>query len=544
MIKKLNLIIICLFLTQCFGEQDFLTIPSNLEASSSINVTSENSVVHSIELSPAIQQFVLVVGQSYPLHLNVRTETILYRHVTDKLPYDQNRSVVWFSNDSQVASISSKGLIQAHQPGETLILASLDNKTIQFRLQVIDNEYLFTTLAFASDSVHYTDGLNNKVGFDFQLIDSFGYQYDYTNLIWASAESLLDCVPSFSLSDPAIAVYNDGYIRSLKNGETILSFTCGDFSDDLTITVSGFSDRNPTNDEDEDFSYTVSEIHLSSATQEFLKGSSTTFSADLVFAEGPNVNNVTSLFTLDGQTGELVWESSDETVFTVHQGHVEFISYGQATLSVSFQDLKVDLVLFVKEATETPSDGNFFLGADDGFTTYFGADSGFGLDDFPDVILGPPAGSLDTLSFGTGGSMIIELEGYQMVDGLGADFTIFENPFAGWQECADVAVSADGLNYHSFNCQRIDPDLVFPHCAGVNDVVVGLNREDYLNPNLSGGDSFDLHDLRIDLPYVTHIKITHLDYCVAAAGDEPTFGAGNAGGFDLDALVILNGSND
>ena len=64
-----------------------------------------------------------------------------------------------------------------------------------------------------------------------------------------------------------------------------------------------------------------------------------------------------------------------------------------------------------------------------------GEGAGFGQEDFPSIVLGPPmgggenAGSLDVLSLGENGSIILEMTDGAIVDGPGADFIVFENPF-------------------------------------------------------------------------------------------------------------------
>jgi hypothetical protein len=93
--------------------------------------------------------------------------------------------------------------------------------------------------------------------------------------------------------------------------------------------------------------------------------------------------------------------------------------------------------------------------------------AGFGLASMPDVVLGPPEGSgdtqgsLDVLSLGKGGAIVLSFEENPIVDGPGADFVVFENAFfAGgdpsrpFVELATVSVSEDGVSFVEFPCTK------------------------------------------------------------------------------------------
>lgn len=170
-----------------------------------------------------------------------------------------------------------------------------------------------------------------------------------------------------------------------------------------------------------------------------------------------------------------------------------------------------------------------------------GDEAGFGEHDLPDVVLGPPegggtqAGSLDVLSLGKGGSIVLGFEPYAIVDGDGADLVIFENAFwpggdptAVFAEPGEVSVSEDGEEWHAFPCdEQGDGDGHFAGCAGVTPT------EKYdakslvpLDPAASGGDAFDLAELGLER--VRFVKIR----------DRSNAGAAPSAGFDLDAVGI------
>lgn len=207
---------------------------------------------------------------------------------------------------------------------------------------------------------------------------------------------------------------------------------------------------------------------------------------------------------------------------------------------------EADDTVYQPEPAEDPTD--YYLNADDILTMSYGTGAGFGQAAYPEVVYGAPQGSTHVLSFGLGGSLLIELEGYFVVDGPGVDFTVFENPFgtgAGtFAERARVEVSSDGINFIAFSCAVDDQDGGYPGCAGVTPTAMDVDPRDLdeSGADESGGDGFDLR--LIEVGYARYIRITDLATC--QQGD-PTFPVCNSPGkvgFDMDALAIINGVNE
>ncbi|MFT7518803.1 MAG: hypothetical protein ACI9MC_000935 [Kiritimatiellia bacterium] len=164
-----------------------------------------------------------------------------------------------------------------------------------------------------------------------------------------------------------------------------------------------------------------------------------------------------------------------------------------------------------------------------------GPSAGFGQQWMPTVVLGPPqgagdaSGSFDVLSLGQGGSIVLEFIDYIVVDEPGPDFIVFENTFVGWREYGEVEVSADGQTWHSFGCAHSGEDRT--GCAGHNPVYSHPDNDiDPTDPSISGGDPFDLAELGVDV--ARFVRITDA---------EVNSYEGVSGGFDLDALAIVNG---
>lgn len=171
-----------------------------------------------------------------------------------------------------------------------------------------------------------------------------------------------------------------------------------------------------------------------------------------------------------------------------------------------------------------------------------GAGAGFGQSQLPGIVLGPPqgagagSGSLDVLSLGRNGVIVLEFTDIAVTDGPGVDLLVFENPFIKpsgkpFAETGVVAVSDDGVTWHEFPCASSDVVNDFPGCAGVKPVYSspgnGISPTD---PAVAGGDGFDLADVGLTRARFVRIR------------DSGANGyAGISGGFDLDAVAVVNG---
>jgi hypothetical protein len=171
-----------------------------------------------------------------------------------------------------------------------------------------------------------------------------------------------------------------------------------------------------------------------------------------------------------------------------------------------------------------------------------GESAGFGQDRFPGVVLGAPVGvgpdngSLDVLSLGRAGSITLRFTDVGVVDGPGVDLLVFENAFtfpsgSTFAETGVVSVSEDGANWRAFKCAATDVDAGYPGCAGVRTVQANpANGVSATDPAVAGGDSFDL--AIVGLARARYVRIT----------DSGANGyGGTSGGFDLDAVAVVNG---
>jgi hypothetical protein len=172
-----------------------------------------------------------------------------------------------------------------------------------------------------------------------------------------------------------------------------------------------------------------------------------------------------------------------------------------------------------------------------------GASAGFGQGKLPDIVLGPPqggglrGGSLDVVSLGVGGTIVLDFGARGIVDAPGVDFLVFENAF--WPngvetqvfaEVAEVSVSEDGSTWQTFPCDADGtPSGVYAGCAGWHPTLdYDAQRVVPLDPALTGGDPFDLAQLG-----VTHARYVRVH-------DLAQGGTGNSAGFDLDAVGLVH----
>ncbi len=170
-----------------------------------------------------------------------------------------------------------------------------------------------------------------------------------------------------------------------------------------------------------------------------------------------------------------------------------------------------------------------------------GEGAGVGADALPDVVLGPPdasggpeQGSLDVVSLGVGGQIVLGFGSRRVIDGPGPDFIVFENAFwiggdpsMPFAELAEVSVSEDGESWLTWSCDPMAEGPPWPGCAGWGATLV-FDPCEGLTASEAGGDAFDLAEVGIDS--ARFVRITDL----AESGAAPS------AGFDLDAVGLLN----
>ncbi len=176
-----------------------------------------------------------------------------------------------------------------------------------------------------------------------------------------------------------------------------------------------------------------------------------------------------------------------------------------------------------------------------------GGCGGFGASEMPDIVLGPPVGtgnltgSLDVVSLGIGGEIVVSFEPNAIVDGPGPDFIVFENAFYAGGDATqphvdpgEVSVSEDGVTWVTFPCE---PGESPPYgaCAGWRPVHSAPgNGISPFDVERAGGDPYDLSDVGLKTARFVRIRDKSIGTC-----DGPPPRPNNSG-FDLDAIAIVH----
>lgn len=139
-------------------------------------------------------------------------------------------------------------------------------------------------------------------------------------------------------------------------------------------------------------------------------------------------------------------------------------------------------------------------------------------------------------SLGLGGEIVVGFKNYYIVDGEGADFTIFENAFINpitkrvFAEPGIVSISEDGINFAEFPFDS----LSLEGCAGTRPT---NGRANPFDPSISGGNPFDLE--KIGMKKARFIKIKDFSEYVLGNKSHPFYDP-TISGFDLDAVAGIH----
>jgi len=171
-----------------------------------------------------------------------------------------------------------------------------------------------------------------------------------------------------------------------------------------------------------------------------------------------------------------------------------------------------------------------------------------------DLAFGIAQGNIThVVSLGDSGYATLTFDQY-IIDGPGFDFAVFENSFADdYMELGHVEVSSDGSNFFRFPSTSEAPideqqgNFTFSECEYV-DNLAGKYKCGY-------GTPFDLDDITDNLllnkSAITHVRIIDVIGAITGTGTVDQYGTiindpyptpYASGGFDLDAVGIINGT--
>ena len=208
--------------------------------------------------------------------------------------------------------------------------------------------------------------------------------------------------------------------------------------------------------------------------------------------------------------------------------------------------LTVALVLGTAAAAEVREAGADSDAWVDGLRNFSpGAGAGFGRDQRPWIVLGPPEGAgpleggVDVLSLGHGGALTVVFRDNVVVDGPGDDLVIFENAFYSgvvggsvFEEYAFVQMSTDGRKWFAY---PVDIESKSGLAGRTPVFANSINEIDPLSVD-SGGDRFDL--AVVGLPMIRYIRVIDAGDEIDDQGND-VIGGDNAG-FDFDAAAAIH----
>jgi len=462
----------------------------------------------------------LTVGESRSLTLNTSS--------TDE--------VHWYSEASGIVSVSS-GTLTALSSGLTTVSATVGKDSVSIDIIVDEAAVTLKSLAWHQSDLSKSTRTATELTLDADFSDGTSYRgisiADFRNL-----EN--SCDPYLTSDDESVAIIlQDGALYPVDMGKANLGLECGSFSDALLLDVPALPTATSVSSE------TLENIVITVDPTDWATGQSITLTADVTYDSG-TVSDVSRTFvTPNGNIAAITW-SANEGSMRFDNGRATLLSYGDTTLEASLEDQQDNLDVTIKRGIDVLSDGdvvNRFLSSDDNLTFTYGTNGGFGSAWEPTILYGTPwTGGTDVVSLGGGGSLLIELNGYVIVDGVGPDFTLFENAqyLTGYDlfaERARISVSLNGTDFYSYDCDVDDTDdQIYEGCAGI--AIVNATEVPY-DPSVSGGDIYDLSD--VGLSEARYILIEDLDTCVSGDPTYPLCATASTQGFDLDAMVILNG---
>lgn len=148
-----------------------------------------------------------------------------------------------------------------------------------------------------------------------------------------------------------------------------------------------------------------------------------------------------------------------------------------------------------------------------------------------------PASSLEEIeAIGIGGEIIVGFKDRVLMNGPGVDFVIFENAFVNpvgngiFAEPGIVSVSQNGIDYYEFPFNPASFE-------GLSGTAPTNGDNDPFNPEVSGGNKFDLDDVGLD--HIKYIRIKDTTLLVKSLPQGHKFKNPDflLTGFDLDAVV-------
>ena len=174
-----------------------------------------------------------------------------------------------------------------------------------------------------------------------------------------------------------------------------------------------------------------------------------------------------------------------------------------------------------------------------------GDHAGFGADQLPGIVLGPPRGSgpiqgsFDVVSLGNNGTIVVGFDLPVICDGAGPDFTVFENAFTPDRRTgrsSPTTASSPSARTANTSSPALRRHLAHRSCRPSPVFSNPDNDIDPLDPSVSGGDVYDL--AATGLTWAAYVRITDPGASIPDPGN--LIPQADNSGFDLDAIAALH----
>ena len=247
----------------------------------SIKIKEEDIHVSSVSVTPSSSS--LIIGETVQLRATV-------------LPEDAtNKTVVWSSLGSEVATVSNSGLVTAKAEGTTIIEATADGKSGTCAITV-KKEHVAVSVA----------------------VSSVELSFDYLELIEGDSKTITAAVKpddatdktvTWSTSDASVATVENGIITAIKEGTATITAKAGDKSAECRVTVAKKV-------------ITVASVELNKTSLELVEGDSETLTATVK----PD----------DATDKTITWSTSSAEIAAVDAtGKVTAVAEGSATITAA-----------------------------------------------------------------------------------------------------------------------------------------------------------------------------------------------------------------
>lgn len=234
------------------AEEDADTIATPSSSASTADSTGSPSSTDAITIDTIIlnaSTLSLKPGQMGQLKLDVTlSNQSRYSNVSTRLdtPYGLQTDVMWFSNNSEVVTVSSSGKLTGITPGTTTVKASLYNESVLATVTVAEESHELVSLAFTQTYSQTSNALPRTLTFN-ATIDNGTL---YTNLSAQALQDLTGEAVIFDSSNTSAAIIDEnGVFMPLANGETTFIANCDEAITSLTLQIKGFDETAEATDD-------------------------------------------------------------------------------------------------------------------------------------------------------------------------------------------------------------------------------------------------------------------------------------------------------